>query len=112
VLRSPLQVKIAEAHTTVNRSSYPVAEDTLVLSQEYLRTNTTDESFAAAAGGDPRRVKRTIEKASTAIRRAKTDYEKRSVKKQDRLWREMRKRNRPIERQRPPNGVGDRELES
>lgn len=61
VLRSPLQVKIAEAHTTVNRSSYPVAEDTLVLSQEYLRTNTTDESFAAAAGGDPRRVKRTIE---------------------------------------------------
>jgi hypothetical protein len=68
VLKSPLQFKIAQAHTTVNRSSYPVAEDTLVLSHEYLRTNTTDESFAAAAGGNPRRVKRTIEKASAAFR--------------------------------------------
>ena len=53
VLRNPLQVKILKDHTKLNQSSYPIAEDTLVLSCEYLRANTTHESFATAAGGDP-----------------------------------------------------------
>jgi hypothetical protein len=92
VLRNPSQVKILKDHTQLNQSSYPIAEDTLVLSYEYLRANTTHESFATAAGGDPRRVKQTIAKADAAIRQAKSQHSKRAAKKRDRLWREMQKR--------------------
>ncbi|TFW55939.1 hypothetical protein CT676_38055 [Bradyrhizobium sp. MOS001] len=94
ILRHPLQVKILKDHTVMDQSSYPITEDTLVLSYERLRTNTTDESFASAAGGDPRRVKQTIAKADAVIRQAKSEHSRRAARKRDRLWREMQKRNK------------------
>jgi hypothetical protein len=92
ILRNPLQFKILKDHVIMDQSSYPIAEDTLVLSYERLRTNTTNESFASAAGGNPQRVKQTIAKADAVIRQAKLQHSKRSAKKRDRLWREMQKR--------------------
>ncbi|UPJ48487.1 NERD domain-containing protein [Bradyrhizobium sp. 200] len=93
-LRSPSQFKIVADHLIMNQSDFPIADDTIVLSFERLRTNTTEESFAKAAGGDPRKVRKTIDRFSTAVKRAKSDLSKRRVREQDRLWRELQKRNK------------------
>jgi hypothetical protein len=52
-LEDPLQVDLVAKHTRVHESTFPIDPETIVLSREFMRENTTTDSFSEAMCARP-----------------------------------------------------------
>ncbi len=89
---NPFQVDLVAKHTKVHDSSFPIDPETLVLSQEFMRENMTTDSFSAALGVRPHRVRADMNRVRKMVAEAGRRHSQLEMRRQDRAWREMQKR--------------------
>jgi hypothetical protein len=91
-LEEPFQLKLMHAHTRAERSYFPIAEDALAITQELMRTEVTIESLAAVGGADASWVRKEIAAVSAGVKAVRARRERQLLRRQDRAWRERKKR--------------------
>jgi hypothetical protein len=63
-----------------------------VLSREFIRENTTTDSFSEAVGARPGRVRADMNRVEKMVAKVRRRHSQSVLRKQDRSWREMQKR--------------------
>jgi hypothetical protein len=88
-LDDPLQEDLVAKHTKVHESSFPIDPETIVLSREFMRENTTTEG---ALGLRPERVRADMNRVGKMVAEVRRRGSRSALRRQDRAWREMQKR--------------------
>jgi hypothetical protein len=91
-LDDPLQVDLVAKHTKVHESSFPIDPETIVLSREFMRENTTTDSFSEALGVRAERVRADMNRVGKMVAEVRRRHSRSALRRQDRAWREMQKR--------------------
>jgi hypothetical protein len=91
-LEEPFQLKLMHAHTRAVHASFPIAENTLAVTQELTRTEETIESLATVGGADASWMRKEIAAVSAEVGALRARRERQLLRRQDRAWRERKKR--------------------
>jgi hypothetical protein len=91
-LDDPLQVDLVAKHTKIHESPFPIDPETIVLSREFMRENTTTDSFSEAVGVRPGRVRADMNRVEKRVGEVRRRHSRSVLRQQDCGWREMQKR--------------------